>query len=96
MSGEYQVLFEISFRLLSCMHHSLKKHIKMKEMSRCGRYVWPEGKCHLALMFRISVKQRVLEVNVVTGKIVMHFKRKSKSKRLQIFFCFVLNTVYIF
>lgn len=38
-------------------YHSLKKHIKPIELSRHGRYVWPEGKCHLALRFRMSVKQ---------------------------------------
>lgn len=73
-----------------CGHHCLKKHIKMEEVSRHRRYVWPEGKCHLASMFRMSTNQLnglfKKKKKVITRKKVMHFKRKPKKGRPDISF----------
>lgn len=73
-----------------CSHHCLKKHIKMEEVSRHRRYVWPEGKCHLAFTFRMSVNQlnRLFKKKKKSynKKKVMHFKRKPKKGRIEISF----------
>lgn len=79
----------MNWHLRCCNFCSPHCHIKMEEVSRHRRYVWPEGKCHLAFTFRMSVNQinRLFKKKTrYNEKKVMHFKRKPKNGRLDISF----------